>query len=396
MLTKEQHEQLTQTSAGSPMGDLLRRYWWPIGTPVELDADPVRPVRLLSEDLILFRDEAGKIGLIGERCAHRGISLAYGIPQQNGLRCAYPGWTYNSQGQVVDMPFEPACLPLKITAYPVEELGGVIWAYLGPQPVPLLPRWEGLVRDDITRSINIKPLPCNWVQCMDNSFDPVHFEHLHGFYWDYYNRKHNIDRPVRTARHLKIEFDVFEYGVYKRRLIEGDAEDADDWKIGHPVIFPYTLVQGPGHNFTYQMRVPVDDTHTMHIVYAGKLRKPDEALQDQVPVLRDEVMYDEVGRVDAPWIVVQDEMVWIGQGAVSNRTAEHLVTSDKGVALFHSLLFENMEKVARGEEPMGIVRDPEENEIISFRRESSSRKLIQSGFSAQDPQDAGGRLRVAR
>src|SRR5581483_9857279 len=112
------------------MGDLLRRYWQVVGVVPEMDQDPVRPVRLLGEDLVLYRDEAGRYGLVAQRCAHRGISLAYGIPQENGLRCAYHGWTYNGEGQVVDMPFEPACLPLKITAYPVQELSGVLFAYL--------------------------------------------------------------------------------------------------------------------------------------------------------------------------------------------------------------------------------------------------------------------------
>lgn len=258
MLTTEQNQRLTQTGPETPMGSLLRRYWWPIGAIAELERDPVQPVRLMGENLTLFRSERGELGLVAERCAHRGLSLAYGIPQPNGLRCAYHGWTYDTAGHCIDMPFEPACLPLRIKAYPVQELGGLVWAYLGPEPAPFLPRWEGFVRDDIIRTISFKPLPCNWVQCMDNSMDPVHFEHLHGYYWDWYNRKHSIDRPVRTARHLKIDFDIFEYGIYKRRLVEGEPEDADDWTVGHPIVFPYTLVQGPWANFTYQMRVPID------------------------------------------------------------------------------------------------------------------------------------------
>src|SRR5581483_9433740 len=198
MLTREEQERLTQTGPGTPMGNLLRRYWHAIATVADLDKDPVRPVRLLSEDLVLFRTDGGVLGLIGERCAHRGISLAYGIPQENGLRCAYHGWTYNQQGQVVDMPFEPACLPLKIAAYPVQEMGGLIWAYLGPDPAPLLPRFEAYARDDIHRGVLIKELPCSWVQCMDNSMDPVHFEHLHGHYGNYYNRTHGKEEGMLT------------------------------------------------------------------------------------------------------------------------------------------------------------------------------------------------------
>src|SRR6266511_3818668 len=174
MITQEENAKLTRVGPGTPVGDLLRRYWHVVGAAGQLDADPVRPVRLLGEDLVLYRDVSGVIGLVARTCAHRGISLAYGIPQANGLRCAYHGWTYNNQGQVVDMPFEPACLPLKITAYPVQELGGLLFAYLGPLPAPLLPRWDLLVREDLERSIRIGELDCNWLQPMDNAMDPVH------------------------------------------------------------------------------------------------------------------------------------------------------------------------------------------------------------------------------
>jgi 5,5'-dehydrodivanillate O-demethylase len=377
MLTKEQNERLTQTGADTPTGRWLRRYWWPIGATTELEKEPVQPIRLMGENLTLFKSEAGEIGLIGERCAHRAISLAYGIPQQNGLRCAYHGWTYDTQGRVVDMPFEPACLPLKITAYPVQELGWLIWAYLGPEPTPLLPRWEALVRDDLARNLRFKHLPCNWVQCMDNSADPVHFEHLHGYYGDYYNRRHGVPQKIKSPAHRKIAFDVFEYGFYKRRLIDGDPEDADDWTVGHPLIFPYILCVGPGESYSYQIRVPMDDTNTMHIVMSNRPRKPDELPQESVPVERDQVRYTELGLVDAPGVIYQDEMAWIGQGPISDRTREHLVTSDQGVILYHNLILESIEKVEQGEDPMGVIRDPEKNfPMIEFRRERGSNKMV--------------------
>src|SRR5438094_3752665 len=172
------------------MGELLRRYWWPIAATIDLDTERVQPVRLVGEDLTLFRDLQGNIGVLGERCAHRAISLAYGIPQDNGLRCAYHGWTYNTEGRVVDMPFEPACLPLKVKSYPTQEMGGLIWTYLGPLPAPVLPRWELFARTDLFRTISVGTLPCNFLQILDNSFDPVHFEHLHGQYGNYYNSRH--------------------------------------------------------------------------------------------------------------------------------------------------------------------------------------------------------------
>src|SRR5438270_8332547 len=169
MITQEENDRLSRVGPGTPMGELLRRYWHVVATAADLDKDPVQPVRLLGEDLVLFRSERGEIGLIGPRCAHRAISLAYGIPQENGLRCCYHGWTYDTEGHVVDMPFEPACLPLKIPSYPVQELGGLVWGYLGPEPRPLLPRLELLVRDDLDRSIVMRQPPSDWVVRLANS-----------------------------------------------------------------------------------------------------------------------------------------------------------------------------------------------------------------------------------
>src|SRR5688572_27182783 len=364
MLTQETNERLTRVGPGTPMGGLLRRYWFPIGTLRELVDEPVQPIRLLGEDLTLFRSTAGDIGVIGQRCAHRGISLAYGIPQENGLRCAYHGWTYNTEGQVIDMPFEPACLPLKVTAYPAQEMGGLIWTYLGPSPAPVLPRWELFGRDDLSRSISIEPLPCNWLQCMDNSLDPVHFEHLHGHYGNYYNRRHGRAQAMNPARHVKIEFDVFEYGIYKRRLTEGESEEnpPDDWTTGHPILFPYILLQGGGEAFAYQIRVPTDDTHTLHVVYWGRTPKENEVVPELVPVTRREPAFSALGLVEAPGIGPQDHMAWIGQGPISDRTREHLVTSDKGVILYHDLLLEQIACVERGDDPMGVIRDPAVND----------------------------------
>jgi 5,5'-dehydrodivanillate O-demethylase len=345
----------------------MRRYWHPIAPISDLDKDPVLPVRLLGEDLTLYRDSSGKLGLIGDRCAHRAISLAYGIPQENGLRCAYHGWTYNEKGQVIDMPFEPACLPLKIPSYTVQELADTVWAYLGPEPAPLLPRWDILVREGI-RSIRITELACNWLQCMDNSLDPVHFEHLHGTYGNYMMKKLGLPPMMKNARHVKIAFDPWIYGIYKRRLTEGQSETAGDWTIGHPIIFPQILAQGD----SLQYRVPIDDTHTSHFTFWSLAPKQGEASDPTWLVEHAHIAYDEQGRVLGDYVIRQDEMAWIGQGAISDRSAEHLVTSDKGIMLFRRLLLDNIERVAANEDPIGVIRDPAVNfPMIEIERGST-------------------------
>ena len=186
MLTKEENEQLTRVGPETPMGQLLRWYWHPIAAVSQLDENPVMPIKLLGESLVLFRARSGKLGLVGDRCAHRRVRLVFGIPESDGLRCPYHGWVYDCTGQCTDMPAEAAdsTFPsrVKITGYPVEELAGMVFAYLGPDPAPLLPRWDLLVEEGVLRDIGIQVVPCNWLQMQENDMDPAHLQWLHGYF----------------------------------------------------------------------------------------------------------------------------------------------------------------------------------------------------------------------
>ena len=172
MLSREENERLTQVGPGTPMGELLRRYWHPIAGLSELQERPTKLVKILGESLVLYRDRKGKIGLIGDTCAHRRVALIYGIPEEDGLRCPYHGWKYDREGRCTEMPAEPPgsvfTEKVRIAAYPVEELGGLIFAYLGPKPVALLPRWDLLVVDGALREAGCTVIPCNWMQCAEN------------------------------------------------------------------------------------------------------------------------------------------------------------------------------------------------------------------------------------
>ena len=387
--TQEQNEQLTQVGPHTPMGNLLRCYWQVIGTVFELEQEPVQKVRLLGEDMTLFRTEAGEYGLIDDVCPHRCISLEYGIPQENGLRCAYHGWLFDPQGRCLEQPFEEYTNPqarfkdkIRIKSYPVQALGGLLFTYMGAAPVPLLPRWDLLVRDDLDAVIEVHDLPCNWLQCMDNSLDPIHFEHLHAVFGNYQLKKLGRPPAMFPARHIKIDFDRFEYGIYKRRLLEGEPEDIDDWQIGHPILFPNTLAVGEEHRPMLQIRIPVDDTHTLHLQYvtshrasAGE-RRPAEVFRKP--------LYEPDGTIIADTIPKQDELAWVAQGPISQRTREHLGVSDKGIILYHKMLFEEMAKVAQGEDPLGVVRDPAVNEpFIRIRRERQGYQAFRSNFETE-------------
>ena len=385
MTTQEVNERLTRVGPGTPMGQLLRRYWQPVGTAVELEQEPVQKVRLFGENLTLYRSERGEYGLVGERCPHRCMSMEFAIPDERGLRCAYHGWLFDAKGRCLEQPFEDRTLAenrykdkVSIKAYPVEELGGLIFAYLGPEPAPLVPRWDVLVREDLDRIIEIHLLPCNWLQCMDNAADPVHFEYLHAVYGNYQLKKLGRPPAMKAGRHVKIEFDRFDFGIRKRRLLEGESPDVDDWTTGHPLLFPNILAVGSASAPTLQYRVPIDDTHTIQFAYRSSMRQAGAA--PKPTAVKHSKLFDDNGRIIGDNIQKQDMTGWVGQGAISDRTQEHLAASDKGVILYRKMLMEQMDKVERGEEPMAVIRDRAENEpMIDIRRE----RRAWQGFQVQ-------------
>jgi len=379
MLTALENEQLTQVGPGTPMGDLQRRYWHPIGALEELQDRYTKRVRLLGEDLVLFRDRSGALGLIPEFCPHRRASLAYGIPENDGIRCPYHGWKFDGSGACIDQPNEPAGSTFKekvaVSGYSVQALGGMVFAYLGPQPAPLMPRWDGFVSEGAIRHIGRAEVPCNWLQIMENSLDPVHTEWLHGQLQEFVEEKEGRGLKYQISRkHLKIAFDEFRYGIYKRRLLAGASEDSDDWKVGHPVLFPNILAVGSGGGAlwkvnSYQMRVPMDDEHSMHYWYMAYEPPRDvevpRALLERVP-LYDFPYRDEHGEFRLNVVDAQDIMAWITQGPIAQRHLEKLGTTDQGVILFRKILQREMAKVARGEDPMGVIRDPAENAALTI------------------------------
>ncbi|MDB5776660.1 MAG: rieske 2Fe-2S iron-sulfur domain protein [Herbaspirillum sp.] len=379
MLTTELNETLTRIGPGTPMGNLMRRYWQPIAAAAELDTAWTKRVRLLGEDLVLFRDRQGNRGLIAEQCPHRRASFAHGIPTENGIRCPYHGWEFNAAGKCLSQPNEvdnPAFRDKVATAaYPVEELGGLLFAYLGPLPAPLLPRFDGFIAEGAIRMMGRALLPINWLQIMENSVDPIHTEWLHGHHYEFQKEQEGVKVAIST-RHEKIDFREFEYGITKHRLLEGHSEDSDDWRIGHPIVFPNILAVGNGNEknryYSFQMRVPVDDEHTMHIWYNAYI-PPKTA---KVP----KHLYERVHQYEVPFkdangefivdnVDGQDMMAWITQGAIADRTAENLGASDKGLAMYRKVLRRELKKIENGEDPMGIVRDAEKNRCIDLPNE---------------------------
>jgi 5,5'-dehydrodivanillate O-demethylase oxygenase subunit len=399
MLTAEENALLTGVSRGTPMGGLLRRYWFPVAASGEMTERWTKRVRLLGEDLVLFKDRGGRFGLIAEFCPHRRASLAYGIPTVNGIRCPYHGWEFDGRGTCLEQPNEPAESTLrqaqgrlfkdKVTTagYPVEELGGMLFAYLGPLPAPLVPRLDGFVVDGAIRLVAKCVVRCNWLQIMENSMDPIHAEWLHGHLQEHVDEQAGAKYSV-TRHHLDIAFAEFEYGVYKRRLLEGQPIDSDDWRVGHPVIFPNILAVGSADEhmrmISFQIRVPMDDEHTMHYWYYALVPPPwadvPEKLLREIPAY-DMPFTDERGEYLLDFIDGQDIMAWETQGALADRRREHLGTGDRGVILWRQILHRELKKLAAGADPMCVLRDPAQNEIIELHVEKG-KAAFKDGFAS--------------
>ena len=387
MLTKAENELLTQVGAGTPMGELMRRYWHPIGAVSEMTDRWTKRVRLLGEDLVLFRDRHGAFGLVGEFCPHRRASLFYGIPSVDGLRCPYHGWKFDGTGACIEQPNEPEGSgfkeKIKHAGYPVESRGGLLWAYLGPLPAPVVPPLPGLDDAGKIRMLGFAVIPCNWLQIMENSVDAVHTEWLHGHLPAFVGERTGRHFKTNfTRKHVKIGFDDFEYGIIKRRVVEGFTEEDDDWKIGHPVVFPATLLVGSGRHMRYQFRVPMDDVSTMHYWY-HVITPPEGAelpreLAERVDSY--EVQYlDERGDYRLELVPVQDIMAWVTQGPIADRTQEALAATDRGVTQYRKMLFAEIKRMQSGEDPKNVFRGGNVPDVMDLPLELHRGQVDSSG-----------------
>jgi 5,5'-dehydrodivanillate O-demethylase len=261
--------------------------------------------------------------------------------------------------------------------------------------VPLLPRFDLYVRQDWSREIGITEVPCNWVQAMENSLDPVHLEYLHTQYMNYVRGRQGKPAATVPRHHVQIAFDIFEFGISKRRLLEGDTGNEDHWKVGHPIVFPNILGVGDASCPRFEIRVPVDDTHTRHYSYFGAPLRPGEGPQTEIPTYEIPLQHDD-GRLVLETVLGQDMMAWVTQGAISDRSTERLGSSDKGVILYRSVLMEQMERVARGEDPMGTLRDPSKNEIIAIPREGAGFYVTGGGHFTEKTTDPLEAIRIKK
>ena len=367
MLKAEENEQFIRVGPGTPMGDLLRRYWHPIAAVAQLDEEPTKPVRLLGEDLVLYKDKGGAYGLLDLHCAHRRADLSYGFVEDRGLRCNYHGWLYDEQGRCIEQPFEEIAHPdanfkekTVIKAYPVEPKAGLLWAYLGPLPAPLVPDWD-IYHDRGYKQIVFSIIPCNWFQCQENSIDPVHLEWLHS---NWSTRLRGKNGPY-VPTHLKVRFDEFEFGFQYKRVREDTDEQDPLWTVGRVCLWPECLYTG-SH---FEWRVPIDDDSTLSVGWFIEAPPGDEPFeQERIPYWHSPVKDPTTGRWISSHTMNQDFIAWVGQGILADRSLERLGESDRGIIILRQKLMEQMKLVADGGEPMGVIRDAERNHALPLPR----------------------------
>lgn len=378
MISKETNELLTRVGPGTPMGAVLRRYWHPIAAVQELAEKATKAVRLMGEDLVLYRDLSGHYGLLHRHCPHRRADLAQGFVEEHGLRCNYHGWLFDETGKCLAQPFEDTANPAgryreKICqpAYKVAAKAGMLWAYLGPAPAPLLPEWEPFTWANGFSQVVFANVPCNWLQCQENSIDPVHFEWMHA------NWKIRLEGQTGySPAHQRLAFDEFEYGFVYRRIREDTDENDPLWTEGRVCLWPNAFFLG-SH---IEWRVPVDDENTLSVTWAFR-RVPKERepyVQQRVPY-----WYGPIKDSRGEWIVShvmnQDFVAWVGQGPITDRTKENLGRSDIGIGRMRKRLLADVEAVAADQDPKGLIRDPAVNQCV--RLPMVGRDELVSGYT---------------
>ena len=383
MLSAEKNRELTAVGPGTPMGEVLRRHWHPVAGVDELAREPVKLVRLLGEDFVLFRDRSGAHGLVDRHCTHRNADLAYGFVEDEGIRCSYHGWRFRTDGTCAEQPFEDVSDPsgrlrprAATRAGQVRALGGLLWAYIGPLPAPELPDWEPFHWTQGFVQAVFAEVPCNWLQTQENSVDPVHFEWMHA---NWTRRLNGRDGPY-APRHLKLAFESFEHGLIYKRVSEDTDEQHPLWTIGRVCLWPNGFFLGDH----FEWRVPVDDTHTLSVTWSF-IRVPREAepfVQHEIPTWTSPVRDPATGRWITSHIINQDIVAWAGQGEVTDRTRELLGASDRGIAMLRRQLFEDIEAVRAGRDPKGVMRDPARNHRVVLP--SDHRDFFRDGLPRED------------
>jgi phenylpropionate dioxygenase-like ring-hydroxylating dioxygenase large terminal subunit len=358
--------ELTQVGRGTPMGELLRRYWHPVGLTSDASETP-KMVKALGEDLVLFRDRSGRPGLVYPRCIHRGASLFYGRTEERGIRCCYHGWLFDVTGRCLEQPGRPDTGKspggnLRQPVYPVQERYGLIFAYMGPpERKPLLPRYDILeslqpgehieADDSSIGSGGPVVVPCNWLQHFENVMDPFHVPVLHGsFSGTQFTEQMALLPEVRFSaspdRVSSMQLRKLATGKTHRRVTEAVLPAVR--AVANP------RAESDGTCSLLGWILPLDDT-SFRIYSAGRVSEP--GALGRIRSRFNGKLWSELTEAEHQRFP-GDYEAQVSQGAITYHSEEHLVRSDQGIVLLRSLLKRQVDAVTRGEDPEGVAFEP--------------------------------------
>ncbi len=390
MLTREQNELLCKTDRGTPGGEFMRRYWQPVGLSHDFTpGGKPKQIKVMGEDLVLFRDDKGRPGVLGLHCSHRLTSLAYGRVEDGGIRCPFHGWLYNVEGRCLEQPAEPEpfCEKVNHLSYPCEELGGLIFTYMGPpDKKPLLARYEVLIREDGSRKADSYDINSNYLQNVEGAVDSVHFSYLHMDNWS------EVKHRLALLPKPKLEFHEIGFGIWQKSMLPDIRREITDLCYAH-FFMPagFMRIQGSPRNRNLIQKfqswyVPMDDTHTRRFQVSfsppdkdGKLFEwPVDTPYEQPGPQNDYYrQYDEANTISGipnrtaasavKGFLVQDSMVNETQGPIADRSKEHLGVHDKVLTAQRVMCLVAVEDVRKGRDPKHIIRDPEKNKVVYVR-----------------------------
>ena len=395
MMPREESDLLTITGRGTPGGELLRRYWQPAALAEELKpgGDPLA-IKLLGEDLVLFRDDKGRVGLLDAHCSHRGADLSYGRCEEGGLRCIYHGWLYDVEGNVLEQPGEPnkgeSRHTIRQPSYPCLEAGGIIFAYLGPGQAPLLPNYEFLRVTDAQRFVQKIYHECNYLQSNEGNIDPVHLSFLHrNLEQTESDNKRQVPGSQTSPNSLfgtdiapRIDVELTDFGlrIFSIRNIEDDQIYVRTSNFIMPNFTAFPGQTAPA-GYSVNWHVPIDDIKHWKFVIVFDREKPlqKELVQrgrnDLTPDYRlkrnksNRYQQDRESMKNKSFSGIghnfqaQDACVIESAGAVQDRTKEHLVTSDKAIIAARKLMLKSIQDIRAGREALHVVRDPAANDF---------------------------------
>ncbi len=402
MTTHEQNMRMTRVGAEQPADKLLRRYWQPVALIEELeDLRPVRPVKLMGQDFVLFRDEQGRYGLLDRDCPHRGADLAFGRPEDGGLRCPFHGWLFDVQGNCLQTPAEPEnsrlCQRIKQKSYPVVLKSGILFAYLGEGAPPAFPDLDCFVAPDSHVFAFKGHMACNWLQALEVGIDPAHASFLHRFFEDEdpnanYGRQfraNSADSDMPMTRVLReferpvIEVERTDYGM--RLIALRELSDKNTHVRVTNLLFPQAFNIPLSAEMTItQWHVPVDDVncywYAIFTSFAGPVDKQQMRAQrlelytlpDYIPRLNKSNNYgfNALEQRTQTYtgmgndINVHDQWAVESQGPIQDRTREHLGSTDKAIINYRSMLMKAIEQAEAGRERPLMVLDADQARAI--------------------------------